>query len=83
MYSEASVRHIFGDTLGDPLADEIDRAARAPPQGLTKSEMHGLFARHRRADEIDRALGLLFERGRLKREVRKTGGRDAEVILAA
>jgi hypothetical protein len=82
-YSEASVRYIFGDTLGDPLADEIDRAVRATPQGLTKSEMHGLFARHRRADEIDRALGRLFERGRLKREVRKTGGRDAEVILAA
>jgi len=82
-YSEASVRYIFGDTLGDPLADDIDRALRATPQGLTKSEMHGLFAHHRRADEIDRALGLLFERGRLKREVRKTGGRDADVILAA
>ena len=25
----------------------------------------------------------LFERGRLKREVRKTGGRDAQVLLAA
>ncbi|MBU6429897.1 MAG: hypothetical protein KGR26_12865, partial [Cyanobacteria bacterium REEB65] len=34
-YAEASARFIFGDSLGDPVADEILRSLRAAPEGLT------------------------------------------------
>ena len=36
-YCEASARWIFGDELGDPVADEILDALRVNPAGLTKN----------------------------------------------
>ena len=47
-YSEASVRWIFGDALGDPIADEILRALRqAADAGMTRTQVRDLFGRHR------------------------------------
>jgi hypothetical protein len=77
-YCEASARHIFGDTLGYPLADEILRELRQAPEGLTRSEISGLFSRNRRANDIGRALGALFESGLAHFERETTPGRPAE-----
>lgn len=48
-YVEASVRFIFGDSIGDPVADEILRALRNAPQGLTRTDIRDLFGRNRSA----------------------------------
>jgi hypothetical protein len=77
-YNEKSAEYIFGDTLGDAVADEILRALRAAPNGLTRTQIRDHFGRNRSGDEIGRALGVLF-RARLALPERVgTGGRDAE-----
>jgi hypothetical protein len=79
-YSAASVRYIFGDSLGDPVADEILAELRkAGSDGRTRNQIREYFGRHIRSDEIARALGLLQEQGTAySRMDDQTGGRPAE-----
>src|SRR5262249_18337485 len=52
-YCESSAAFIFGDLLGDPVADEIARALQhAGPVGMTRTHIRDLFGRHRSADRI-------------------------------
>ena len=78
-YAEASARHIFGDALGDPVADEILAALRAAPEGLTRNDIRELFGRHKRSHEIGRALGVLARQGLATCARQETAGRPAEV----
>jgi hypothetical protein len=77
-YAEESCRHIFGDALGDPVADEILRALRRTEEGLTRSEIHGLFGRNRQEAEISPALAALAEHGLAHFVTESTRGRSAE-----
>lgn len=78
-YCEESAEGIFGDALGDPVADEILRALRAAPAGLTRTEIRDdVIGRHARAAEITRALALLHERRLARVESAPTRGRPAE-----
>jgi len=77
-YCDDSARYIFGDTLGDPTADEILRALRAAPAGLARSEINGLLDRHKSSGEINRALLVLHNSGRARFEQVKTKGRPTE-----
>ena len=61
-YSEASAGFIFGDSLGDPVADELIRALRSAPHGMTRTEISNLFGRNKSSAEIGRALAVLAER---------------------
>jgi hypothetical protein len=79
-FSAASARHIFGDTVGDPLADEILRALRACLiTGMTRTELTLMF-RHspHRAGAIGAALNRLLQLGRVRNEQATTSGRPAE-----
>jgi Protein of unknown function (DUF3987) len=76
-YAEESCRHIFGDLLGDGPADEILRALRASPEGLTRTQIGDLFSRHR-PKEMGRALGTLLGEGHAECVSEVTGGRPAE-----
>ena len=83
-YCESSAAYIFGDMLGDPVADEILLALRqAGSAGMTRTAIRDLFGRHRSADRIGVALGLLMTKGRARPESRTTGGRPVEVWFAA
>ena len=44
-YSANSAVWVFGDSLGDPTADEIWSAARERPAGVTRTEVSDLFSR--------------------------------------
>jgi len=47
-YCEASALRIFGDSLGDPVADEILRAIRqSGRKGMTRTDIYNFFGRHR------------------------------------
>jgi hypothetical protein len=82
-YCEASAAHIFGDSLGDPVADEVLRALQqAGGVGLTRTAIRDLFGRNRSADRIGAALALLMQRGRARGGIRETGGRPSEVWFA-
>jgi hypothetical protein len=80
-YCESSAAFIFGDLLGDPVADEIMRALQHAPDGMSRTAIRDLFGRHR-TDRIGAALALLATRGRARPEKRQTGGRAAEVWVA-
>jgi hypothetical protein len=77
-YAEQSVRFVFGDTLGDYVADEIMRALQNAPAGLTRNELGDLFGRNKSSGEIGRALGLLLEHGLARFEKEPTSGRPTE-----
>jgi hypothetical protein len=79
-YCEASVRHVFGDSLGDPVADDILAALKANQDGLSRTEVYNLFGAHRRADSIQRAIGELMARGLISVETTETGGRPRETL---
>lgn len=62
-YCEDSAKYIFGDSLGDPLADEILKALNdVGEEGLTKSFIiEHLFKRNYSASKINNALTNLVE----------------------
>ena len=81
-YSRDSAHWIFGDSLGDQTADEIRALAKDRPDGVTRSDVRDLFSRNKKAREIDRALTVLEEAGRLTRTRASDGrGRPAELWL--
>ena len=77
-YCEASARYIFGQRLGDPVADELLTALRNHPDGMTRTNIRDWFGRNRKAYEIDRALRVLAKQGLARMEDEKTSGRPAE-----
>jgi hypothetical protein len=82
-YCERSVYFVFGDSLGDPVADELLRLLRNCPSGLTRTEIRDYFQRNASAERIGRALGLLLQLRLARREQQDTGGRPSERWFAA
>lgn len=78
-YCENSCRYIFGDSLGDPLADEILRELRRRPDGMTRTAITNYFKRHKSKGQIDTALKTLNRMGFARETHEQTGGRPAEV----
>ncbi len=78
-YCQDSARFIFGDALGDQVADAILETLRARPEGMTRTEIRDFFDRNKSAAEIRRALGILARHGLARSETdRETGGRPVE-----
>lgn len=70
-YSETSVRHVFGDRLGDPIADTVVQALRGGE--MSQTELQVLFGRNVPAPKLNRALGMLLEVGRVEQRRRDSG----------
>jgi len=82
-YAEDSARFIFGDSLGDPVADELLRALKSSTHGMTRTDISNHFGRNKHTKEIGRALSLLIERSLVQRENDSSGeGRPVERWLA-
>jgi hypothetical protein len=78
-YCAASAAHIFGETTGDPVLDEIARALKAAaPEGLTRNTIRELFSGHQSRERIGAALADLLARGMARSETASTGGRPVE-----
>jgi hypothetical protein len=77
-YVEASVEYVFGASTGDPLADEILRALRCCPDGLSRTEVSNLFQRNQQGGRIGQALALLLQAGLAHPRRQDTGGRPTE-----
>ena len=83
-YVQASAAYIFGDSLGDPVADELLAALRrAGDEGLTRNDICNLLGRHQRMERINAALNLLLSRGLATKGTVPTKGRPSEVWRAA
>ena len=74
-YSARSVTHIFGESTGNPDADEILRALRANRYGLTRTDINNLFGRNLTAARIGQALVELQSRGLAYFTTEPTDGR--------
>ena len=80
-YCEKSTRRIFGEALGDPVADGILCALKNAPDGLTGTEVSGLFNRHQKKSSIMRALDQLVQQGLITSRRIPTKGRPSSVWL--
>jgi Protein of unknown function (DUF3987) len=78
-YCEASARTVFGDAFGDSVVDELLSVLKRSGSGMTRTEIRDFFGRNRSSGEIERALGVLNERGFAHRiKETETGGRPSE-----
>lgn len=83
-YAEASAVRIFGDALGDPIADEIYRALKqAGGKGMSRTAIRDFFGRHQSTGRISAALDLLAKKGRSRCRTTATDGRPLETWFAA
>ena len=76
-YCEDSAKYIFGGTLGDPLADEIKQAVDEEPKGMTQTELSNHFKRHKKSEQLNRALNILIARGMVFKVAEETAGRTS------
>ena len=77
-YVQASARYVFGDSLGDPVADDILRALRNAPDGMSRTDLQNLLGRHQASNRIGQALALLLKHGRARVVQEQTAGRPLE-----
>jgi hypothetical protein len=77
-FCDASARYIFGEALGNPVADEILDALTSSPEGMTRTEIRNLFSRNKRAKEVGGALTLLLDQNLAEFKKEPTGGRPTE-----
>ena len=77
-FCEESARYVFGDAVGDPVADELLEALRSRPEGMTRDDIYNLFGRHRSRERIGSALTTLAEAGLAAMGKESTGGRPVE-----
>lgn len=63
-YSEASVHCIFGNNLGNPIADKLLAALQEYREGLTRTELSDVLGRNVPKDAISDALSHLQSRGK-------------------
>ena len=80
-YCKKTARYVWGDALGDPVADAIVAGLRqAGNEGLSRTAVSDLLGRHSTAAQITVALTFLENRGYAHCETRAdTGGRPAEI----
>jgi hypothetical protein len=86
-YVERSVLHVFGDTTGDDLTDDVLEELRAAaPRGLTRTDLRNRFQRNRSSEELSRALQTLRQLGLARQETARRArgepGRPPEVWIA-
>ena len=82
-YSFSSARYIFGDAVGDPIADRIREELRgAGEEGLTRTQISSALGRHASADRISQALVQLLDLGIAHKEIVRGDGRSAELWTA-
>jgi hypothetical protein len=78
-YSVRTVKHIFGDALGDTVADKIRNALLdAPDCTLSRSEISNLLSRHAESSRVQAALDLLEELEIARKWNEPTAGRPIE-----
>ena len=77
-YAERSVEYLFGDMIGQSMADTILLALKQNFE-LTRSQIHKLFSRNATRGEIDEALGLLYQENKVRYYTEQTKGRPREI----
>jgi len=78
-YCEQSANYIFGDSMGDPVADSILELLReAGAGGASRTNINDHFSRHKKPEEINRALRTIESKGLAECEKFTGKGRPVE-----
>ena len=77
-YCEQSAKIIFGDKLGDPIADKILDSLKKKSGGLTLTEIQKLFSNNKKSSQIEYSLSQLRELNQVQSKKIQTGGRPTE-----
>jgi hypothetical protein len=80
-YAEASTKWIFGDMLGDPVADTVLDALRGTGP-MARTDINNLFSRNRDQGRIGQALNALSAARLVAMDKQSSGGRPVEVWRA-
>jgi len=78
-YCEDSALWIFGESVGDSVADGILRLLQGNPAGCSRTEISKAFQGHQPARTLDRALEGLKAAGLVAPEKKRGDGRPVEV----
>ncbi len=82
-YAEGTLRYVFGDTLGDEVADRLLAAVRdAGDEGLDRQAQRDVFGRNVPAPRLALARETLERRGLVVTTTEETGGRPRTVTRA-
>jgi len=73
-YCVSSVYYLFGDKIGDSIADRVLSELRDKPEGLSRTDISKLFQNNKASADINRSLTILEEHGLATR--RKERGPD-------
>ncbi|WP_374713533.1 hypothetical protein [Symbiobacterium terraclitae] len=82
-YCYESCRVIFGNSVGDPVADQILEAVQRHPEGVSRTDLRDLFQRNVSSQKISQAIELLRSCHLVRVESYPTGGRAVQRVLAA
>ena len=75
-----SASYIFGNLLGDPIADTIFYALKRDPEGMTRTQISELLGRHVPANKITAALQVLMKANLATcRTMQSHGGRPTTI----
>ena len=74
-YCEQSAVLVFGNRVGNLIADTVLEVLREEDDGLSRADIRNLFSRHRSREELDLAIGQLLALGLIEGEKVATGGR--------
>lgn len=82
-YCEASAAFIFGDSIGNPLAERVlQLLQQAPENGLSLAAIYERLSGHVERDELHAALKQLHGQGLAECRKMKTSGRPLQVWFA-
>lgn len=82
-YCEAGSAYIFGDAIGDEVADRLLAAVReAGEDGLDGTAQRDLFLRHVSGARLHQARRLLAGLGKVRNVTEQTGGRPRTITYA-
>jgi hypothetical protein len=73
-YAERSVLYVFGNSTGDPLADDLLRLLKANPNGITRTEISRYLQGNTKAAEVTAALKVLLRANLARFELQESGG---------
>jgi hypothetical protein len=81
-YCCSSARLFFDTAPTDPAAKRISEALHAIPQGLSKTQIRGLFRYHISTERIDLALEQLISLGLIHHEIALGRGRPSTLFVS-
>ena len=82
-YADLSAAYIFGDSLGDPIADDVMTALRSAGEaGLSRTDIRDMCGHSRSAGAIDASLRTLLKVKRARTFPEKTSGRPRQMWAA-